>query len=215
MTPSLLAEWMGLLRDTGPRMSDDQKEACARLATVLLCGEQSAVQVFAAEVRRGRAPAEAVDQLRAIERDEQLHEQALHYFCNYLPRPDDVHALKRRAQRFFASLGRTEDIARHFAQIAVLDSAVCKVMWHIENSAVESTSPLRYLAAQIKNDEARHVGVSRRYAASLGLPVQPSEEYDATVDGLITMLDPLGDAFEKVGVDSDRLFTHLRRGRLS
>ena len=205
-------DWHAHLGQVGPRMSDAEMEACARLSTVLLCGEQSAIHIFSAEVRRGRAPAVALDALRAIERDEHLHEWALQAFCDHLPRPGDAHALKRCAQRFFASLGRIEDMARHFGQIAHLDSAVCKIMWHIERSSVERLSPLRWIATRIKNDEARHVGVSRRYAASLGLDSRArDEDRERIAGGLVDMLSPLSDDFEVVGVDTDRLFEHICR----
>lgn len=214
MTPGSYNEWYAHLQNAGPRMSDAEMEACARLVTVLLCGEQSAIQIFSAEVRRGRAPAEALNALRAIEHDEHLHERALRAFCEYLPSPADAHPLKRRAQRFFAGLGRVDDMARHFGQISHLDSAVCKIMSHVEKSTIDSVSPLRRIATQIKYDEARHVSVSRRYAASLGLTSRKRDEDGiATTEGLIDMLDTLTDSFEIVGVDSDRLFTHIRRNR--
>jgi hypothetical protein len=196
-------------------MSDAEMQACARLAIVLLCGEQSAIQIFSAEVKRGRAPAEAINALRAIELDEQLHERALRAFCEYLPRPDDAHALKRRAQRFFAGLGRIDDMARHFGQISHLDSAVCKIMWHIEKSAISSVSPLCQIAAKIKSDEARHVAISRRYASLLGLTSRKRVEDGIAInEKLIEMLDPVAESFEIVGVDSDQLFAHLRKTRL-
>lgn len=214
MNPSTLGDWHAHLQNTGPRMSDSQMEACARLAIVLLCGEQSAIQVFSAEVRRGRAPAEALAGLCAIERDEHLHEQALHAFCEYLPRPAGAHLLKRRAQRFFAGLGRVDDMARHFGQISHLDSAVCKIMWHIENSAIDKASPLRRIATLIKNDEARHVSVSRRYAASLGLTSsERGDDGNVITEGLIDILHELADSFETIGIDSDRLFAHIRKAR--
>ena len=214
MTSGSYDDWYTYLQNAGPLMSDAEMEACARLVTVLLCGEQSAIQIFSAEVRRGRAPAEALNALRAIERDEHLHERALRAFGEYLPSTDDLHALKRRAQRFFAGLGRVNDMARHFGQISHLDSAVCKIMWHVEKSTIDSVSPLRRIATQIKNDEARHVFVSRRYAASLGLtPRQRDDDGVATTEGLIDMLDPLADSFETVGVDTDRLFAHIRKPR--
>jgi hypothetical protein len=195
-------------------MTDTQAEACARLATVLLCGEQSAIQIFSSEIERGRAPTSAVHALRVIEFEEQLHERALCAFCNYLPDASDGHALRRRAQRFFLRLGRIDNVARHFSHIAHLDSAVCKIMRHVENSSIERVSPLCRIAAQIKNDEARHVAVSRKYAALLGLPAQARGEGAATInEGLVEMLMPLADSFEIVGVDSDRLFKQIRRNR--
>ena len=214
MTPHWYDEWHAHLQSAGPRMSDAQAEACARLTTVLLCGEQSAIRIFAAEVRRGRAPADALNALHAIEQDEYLHEQALLAFQNFLPRPDDAHAIKRRAQRFFMGLGRIDDMARHFGQISHLDSAVCKIMWHVENSAIDRVSPLRWIAEQIKYDEARHVGVSRRYASYLGLPsAQANSDNTVIANALADMLEPLGDSFEVVGVDPDRLFAHIREVR--
>lgn len=212
MTPGSFDDWYAHLQSAGPRMSDAEMDAGARLATVLLCGEQSAIQIFSAEVRRGKAPAEALKTLHEIELDENLHEQALRALCEHLPRPDDLHALKRHAQRFFLELGRVGDMARHFGQISHLDSAVCKIMWHVENCAVDSTSPLRRIATQIKVDEARHVSVSRRYAASLGLSKSEQDDDGSEItERLIDMLSVLGDSFEVIGVDSDKLFAHLRK----
>ena len=212
MTPETYTNWFAHLRATGPRMSSRQMDACARLAVVLLCGEQSAIRIFRAEVERGRAPASALNMLIAIEHDELLHERALQSFCDYLPTADDGHSLKRKAQRFFASLGRIDDMARHFGQISHLDRAVCKIMWHVENSTVERVSPLMHLARLIKTDEARHVAVSRRYASALGLTSSRRNEDAARInDGLVEMLHPLADSFEVVGVDSDKLFQQIRK----
>ncbi|MEM9689345.1 MAG: hypothetical protein AAF917_07700 [Pseudomonadota bacterium] len=214
MTPTSYQRWLDYLRRHGPTMSSAEMDACSRLATVLLCGEQSAIRIFAAEVQRGRAPVEVLTALQDIERDEELHEQALSAFTYYLPAADDAHAIKRRAQRFFASLGRAEDPASHFARISYLDSAVCKIMWHIEGSSLNKHSPLRYIASAIKTDEARHVSVSRNYARSLNPEVmRDGDEADAIQQGLVEMLAPLGDSFEVVGVDSDRLFAQLASGK--
>ena len=215
MTPKWYGAWRRELRTLGPRMSDKQLAASAQLTTVLLCGEQSAVRVFAAEVRRGRAPAEALSAMAAIEQEEELHERTLLEFARYLPKLDGLHALKRRSQRFFARLGRTENMARHFGQISHLDSIVCRIMWHMERSELDKRSPLRLIAEQIKRDESRHVSVSRRYAATLGLKPQVRAEDGLRVaEQMIDMLDPLTDAFETVGVDSDRMFASIRRGKL-
>ena len=215
MTPESYSAWHLELQRSGPRMSDLEMEACARLATVLLCGEQSAIQIFSAEVERGRAPVDALNTLRSIEYDEKLHEKALSALCEFLPRPDDTHGLKRRAQRFFAGLARVDDVARHFGQIASLDSAVCKIMWHVERSTIDRLSPLRHIATQIKNDEARHVTVSRDYAVALGLPRHEQQADSRSIgDGLIQMLEPLTASFETVGVDCDRLFASIRRPSL-
>ena len=91
------------------------------LPTMLLCGEQSAVQIFAREVQRGKAPAASLRALAEIEQDELLHERALLSLTDSLPDVTEHHALKRRAQRFFTSLGRVESGAQQFRRIAVLD----------------------------------------------------------------------------------------------
>ena len=210
--PGWYSEWQHELLARGPGMSDSQAEACARLATVLLCGEQSAIHIFAAEVARSReqGASNAWRDLVNIELDEYLHEQALSSFCDYLPQTDDQHRLKRRAQRFFAGLGRVDSLSLHFAQISQLDAAVCKIMYHVEHSDIDAVSPLRLLAGKIKLDEARHVAVSRRYAADMGYSIRAEREDAERVRGqLVEMLQPLGDAFETVGVDSDRLFAHI------
>ena len=212
--PDWYDRWHAELLQSGPRMSDARLEATARLVAVLLCGEQSAIRIFAAEVERSRdrGATAAIRDLCAIEYDEHLHERALQAFCRFLPVPDDGHRLKRRAQRFFAGLGRIEQMSRHFGQISQLDSAVCKIMWHVEQSDVKGTSPLRHLATRIKRDEARHVAVSRHYAKGLGLDGKSRcEDGEQIREKLVEMLQPLATSFEIIGVDSDRLFAHIRR----
>ena len=155
---------------------------------------------------------EALESLHRIEIEEAWHEKALLEFCGFLPKPDDAHRLKRRAQRFFAGLGSDKDIARHFGRISHLDSAVCKIMLQIERSAIPKTSALRWIATQIKHDEAQHVTTSRRYARLLQQPRQQRLDDRAQVlEGLVQMLDPLSDSFELLGIDSDQLFQRLRK----
>ncbi len=208
------ADWHAHLLENGPQMRDAEMEACARLAAVLLAGEQSAIQIFAAEIERQRDTAHeaGLRELISIEHDEHQHELALTTFRDYLPVPDDAHRLKRRAQRFFMSLGRVEPMARHFGQISQLDAAVCKIMYHVEHSELDTVSPLSLLAGHIKRDEARHVAVSKRYANVLGLSKQQRDEDSERIrTGLVDMLEPLGASFETIGVDSDKLFAHLKR----
>jgi hypothetical protein len=206
--------WPDHLAVFADRMSDAQLEATAGLVTVLLCGEQSATKIFAAEISRARdrLAESALSQLIAIENDELIHEQAMAAVAEKLPSSAGLHAHKRRAQRFFAKLGRIDNIGDQFHQITHLDTAVCKIMWHIERSRSPGISPLRALTGQIKKDEARHVAVSKRYASYLDMkPNRSQARGESTSDGLVNMLEPLGSAFETVGVDSDKLFKHLQR----
>ncbi|MEO1204220.1 MAG: hypothetical protein AAFX10_16065 [Pseudomonadota bacterium] len=210
--PDWVAPWTRDLHAHGPRMSDAQLEAAARLTTVLLCGEQSAIQVFAREAMRHRQRRHAVADLIAIERDEHRHEQALTELAGYLPRMPDQHRIKRSAQRFFAGLGRVDGLGQRFAQIGQLDTAVCKVMLHVERGSLPRRSALSRVATSIKADEARHVVVARDYARGLGIDLRAArEEIEHVNHQLVDVLALVADSFEAIGVDCDRLFKHIRR----
>ena len=192
-------------------MRDRELEAAARLVTVLLCGEQSAIRVFAAEVERHRDRRNAVRDLMTIEQDEHRHEQALLDLKTFLPVTPDEHRIKRTAQRFFASLGRVDTIGLRFAQIGQLDTAVCKIMYHVERGSMRPDAALRRVASNIKTDEARHVAVSREYARGLGIDLRATRDRVEYVnDQLVDVLSLAADSFEVLGVDSDRLFAHIR-----
>lgn len=209
--PDWVTPWTRDLLHFGPRMRDRELEAAARLVTVLLCGEQSAIQVFAAEARRQSERRRAVSDLLTIEQDEQHHEQALLDLKTFLPQSSDQHRIKRAAQRFFAGLGRVDDLGLRFAQIGQLDTAVCKIMFHIERGSLGPNAAMRHLASNIKTDEARHVAVSREYARRLGIDLRAARDKVEFVNHqLVDVLALVGDSFEVIGVDSDRLFAHLQ-----
>lgn len=213
--PRWYAKWNAYLAANGDMLGSRHAEAASRLAAVLLAGEQSAISIFSAEVKRRSEAAQTAGlaQLRAIERDEFVHEHCLRNLCRYLPQVDDTHAIRRRAQRFFAGLGRTADMGRHFGQISHLDSAVCRIMWHLEQSELPAASPLALLSTRIKHDEARHVCVSRRHARALGLGARDRGAVGEQVRAdLVSMLAPVGASFEDIGVDADRLFDDIGGG---
>jgi hypothetical protein len=194
-------------------MKTTHREAVARLVPALLCGEQSAVSVFHAEAERLSRKARNVSFsiFRNIEADESLHEAGLQLLCAKLPVPPDLHAIKRRSQRFFLKLGQAKSVKQHFSQVAQLDNAVCILMWHIENSEVGHYPMIGSLIRQIKQDEARHVSISRRHALALG--VSRDEYYalgEQVLCGLTKLLAPVADSFETAGVDTDRLFMRIQ-----
>ncbi len=192
-------------------MRDRELEAAARLVTILLCGEQSAIQVFAAEAKRHGERRHAVRDLLTIEQDEYRHEKALLDLDAFLPMMPAQHRIKRTAQRFFASLGRVDEIGLRFAQIGQLDTAVCKIMYHVERGSMHRDAALRRVASNIKTDEARHVAVSREYARGLGIDLRATRDRVEYVnDQLVDVLSLAADSFEVLGVDSDRLFAHIR-----
>ena len=214
VTKAWFKRWYQVFSDQSLWMNTIHQEALARLVPTLLCGEQSAVAVFHAEAERLSKKVRNVSFsiFRSIEADECLHETGLQMVYAKLPVAPDLHVIKRRSQRFFLKLGQANSVAQHFSQIAQLDSAVCVLMWHIENSVVGCNPMIGSLAGQIKNDEARHVSISRRHALALGVS---RNDYRALGEqvfcGLIGLLTPVADSFESIGVDSDRLFTRLQR----
>jgi hypothetical protein len=214
VTKTWFRRWYKMFSHQSLWMNTVHQEALARLVPTLLCGEQSAVAVFHAEAERLSTKANNVSFsiFQTIEADECLHEAGLQVLCDKLPVVADLHAIKRRSQRFFLKLGQAKSVAQHFSQIAQLDSAVCLLMWHIENSAVGCNPMIGSLTAQIKKDEARHVSISRRHALALGVS---RNEYQALGEqvfcGLTKLLAPVADSFETIGVDSDRLFARLQQ----
>lgn len=211
-------DWEQQLLSHGPGMTDAEMEACAPLLTILLCGEQSAIKIFASEIERSRQSrfptSEAVNhglkQLIEIEQDEQLHEHALQKLAAYFPQATDLHQHRRRAQRFFARLGKNQKMSHHFGQISCLDAAVCKIMWHVERCSLSAASSLKNLATHIKKDEARHVAVSRQYASTLGFDrMKHRDESEYLCSSLVEMLIPAATHFDALGIDPDRLFNHI------
>ncbi|CUS38859.1 conserved hypothetical protein [Candidatus Nitrospira nitrificans] len=198
-------------------MKSKHQEALARLAPALLCGEQSAINLF--RIEDGHLTRKtlhvSVTLLHGIENDETAHEASLQVLRANLPAASDEHAIRRRSQAYFASLGRAETVAHHFGQVSQLDSAVCAIMWYMEHSAVGGNSMLGRLVEHIRHDEARHVSISRRHAFALGLSRDDYSRLGELVRGGLTgMLEHVADSFEDIGIDAGLLFTRIKRGAL-
>lgn len=201
----------------GWRLNHRQQEAVARLMPMLLCGEQSAQFVFNGHAAQLR-PGEGIDvqqALRRIEAEEAVHEIALQTLASTLPPPDDLHRLKRRAQRFYTGLGQGVTLAEHFARIESLDAGVCRIMQALEQGDWVRAPALPLMFEAIKRDEARHVGISRRHAVDLGIDQRTRERQRRLIaDKLVAYLGTEAASFEPLGVDADRLFAGLA-GRAS
>ena len=146
----------------------------------------------------------------SIERDELGHEAVWQSLYGVLPRPADLGPLKRRAALFFARLGRTRTPAEHFAKVSQLDSAVGIIMWHLEHSDAARDPLIEAAAQRIKRDEARHVAISRRYAAALGMPRAEAARLGEQIRGeLVALLQPAALDLEGLGIDPDALFRRI------
>ena len=198
-------------------MNSRHQDALARLVPALLCGEQSAMKLF--QIEGGQLTRQALHVSMAllcgIEHDEAAHEASLQVLRAKLPPAHDEHAIRRRSQAYFAGLGRAGSVAHHFGQVAQLDSAVCAIMWHMQQSAVGGSSMIGRLVERIRHDEARHVSISRRHACALGLSRDDYSRVGELVRGGLTrMLENVADSFEDIGIDAGLLFARIKRGAL-
>ncbi|WP_261836493.1 hypothetical protein [Vibrio ishigakensis] len=202
--------WLEQYQSSEFRFSEAQAAALSRLLPLLVCGEQSSQWVFYNESQRQKVHSietNAQDDFERIVLDEKYHEEALECVRSQLAEPVDILAIKRRSQRFFTSLGARKTIEEHFAQIACLDALVCKLMLFIEKGHLAPQHPFVLLCRAIKQDEARHVSVSKRHALTLGYDKSKWKEMDAVISRrLFELLNTEQAAFSEIGVQLDDIF---------
>lgn len=216
--PAWLSVWRREFAQSKVALSCRQEEAMARLVPLLLCGEQSAIQVFGSEAQRlqGDGWRDSIALLNAIEIDECGHEQALQHLSAMLMVPDDLHRIKRRAQLFYVSIGKTAGLDNHFANISQLDACVALLMHAVANSSLGNGHCIAQLFERIKQDEARHVAVSRQHFLKLGGHKDVFAKTRKTIsNALVTLLRGEADSFENLGIDADQLFATLTKGNYS
>ena len=214
--PAWVDSWRQQISNEKFTISSRHNEALARLMPFLLCGEQSAIQVFGAEVERLRDSSwsKSIRLLKSIESDEYAHEEALQTLSSLLMQPSDLNDIKRRARHFYIRLGNTKGMTEHFARVAQLDACVCIIMNAISNSDLGKNSLATQLVDRIKKDEARHVGVSKKHFHYLGGDETILKRNKRDVSNkLVALLQTEADSFESLGVDSDILFRKLTNAR--
>jgi hypothetical protein len=193
-------------------LADTQFEALGRLVPGLLCGEESAFQVFSREGYRISSREFSQSQALAyrIAAEELEHERLLQVLRGYCPVPGDLVSILRRTRRFFRRIS-SRDIAVHFAGIAALDSSTCIILSTIVKPVSRATV-LTELFNRIRRDEARHVKFSRQHSCRLGAHRSVLECIAIRVrTELVSLLHPLADSFEDLGVDADQLFRRVAR----
>ncbi len=201
---------MSLLSGIG----DKQQEAAARILAVLVCAEESAINIFHHECNRLSPDEKAFNYraLREIESEERVHNWLIHQARDYLPVPDDVPQIRRRTRRLFMRVA-SRDLGTHFARITGLDSGVCISLTALLGSKdVRKHTGFARLIKHIRRDEATHVKKSRDHAVALGFSEDSFHDaYGLTRTGMVGMLEPIAGSFEDMGVDPDRLFGRLLR----
>jgi hypothetical protein len=198
-----------LTRDLS-ELSEVEIAALGRLLPILLCGEESAFQVFWREGRR--IPNTQVSRTRALARriaaEELQHERLLQELRSYCPVPDDIASTLARTRHFFLRMA-SRDPAVHFAMVAALDSGVCVILSALAKPLSRATVLVEILN-RIRSDEARHVRFSRQHSYELGVSTSLLADTAVRVRSeLAALIHPFGNAFEDLGVDADRLFRRV------
>ncbi|MGR5175116.1 hypothetical protein ACPV4B_02055 [Vibrio parahaemolyticus] len=202
--------WLQQYRSTRLVFEKSHQTALSRLLPLLICGEQSSQWVFYNESQRHTSfdmLTVASSDFERIVADEKYHEEALELVHHQLPQPEDILLIKRRSQRFFTELGNRSRFDQHFAQIACLDALVCKLMLAMEKSSLEATHPFVKLCRAIKQDEARHVSLSKYHAVALGFDKNGWKIMERHIGSkLYDLLKTESQAFETLGIVLEDIF---------
>lgn len=197
--------------DLNIRLRDREAQALAELLPLLGCGEEAAAMAFDALADTVSHPG-AGPALAQIAAEERMHDALLRQLQMALPAPSNVRATISASRRFHIRLcvGGT---TAHLARIAALDAAVCTILSRlIRPGTAVATDPVAFTVfRRIRDDEARHVALSRRLALAGADAVVLRDIGAATRGSLADILVLAAPAFDALGVDPDALDRSLRR----
>ncbi len=194
------------VRPVQHRLKDEQSEALAQLLQILCCGEESAVFAFQRLAGRDSLLQESQQQLLRIAREEEGHELLLCGLRAGLPAPPKDLGLQARLRRFFLSL-ESRDAGIHFARLAALDSAVCKILGELQSARgyVRGQPQISQIFGRIHREEANHVHTALVLGQEFLNRGKFLQEMESTRLRLSALLMQRADAFEGMAVDPDRL----------
>jgi hypothetical protein len=193
-------------------LDEQTAEALAGLLPLLCCGEEAAVLGFDRLGRAGVLEPALRSTLRQIADDERRHDAMLHGLRAALPARTLDRAVHHRARHFHLSLPRGGTIL-HLARIAGLDAAVCTILSRLlrPGAAISRDDSVRAVLTHIRQDETRHVMVSRGIAL-VAADRQAVRNAAAEARGALAELLAHGaDSFEALGVDPARLLSDIER----
>ncbi len=194
----------------GLRSSD--MEAISRVLAIMVCAEESAINVFQLESERLNASqsAAAKRQLLEIASEERVHDWLIQRTRRCFPTPDDLPQLRSRARQLFMRIA-SRDYGEHFARISGLDSGVCMCLSHLLRAqSIRASQGLSQLFRHIRQDESGHVKVGRQYAIACGFgKADFGRAYALSRERLTDLLSTIADSFEAIGADPDVLFKNL------
>jgi hypothetical protein len=182
--------------------------ALATLVPLLGCGEEAAALAFDGLAEGADTSVERYA-LQGIAAEERVHDVLLVQLAASLPAIDAT-AIRRKARRFHITLARGGG-GQHLARIAAIDAAVCTILSRLlrAGTPISRDTAIRTMLARIRRDEARHVAISRQIARRSSDNIR-----DTGADARSALADILtigADAFERLAVDPDQLFTDIRR----
>lgn len=187
-------------------------QALSDLLPLLLCGEASAEVVFTEAVE---ALPETVgpalrSELKQIAKDEFHHGRWLATLRDRLPPPTDGDGALRAAH-FLRKL-QSRDLGVQLARVAALDAGACQIFKELmqPGTVTSQYAGLANLFRRLLRDEGRHVRVTTRCAAALGVSSERMKvERQEVWRRLAELLTPGAQAFQNLGVDVRRLLDHL------
>jgi len=184
-------------------------EALVSLLPLLASSEDAAASAFARLACEPEAE-HAAQTLAAIAREEARHLRWVESVGARLGAHQQRSS--RPVQRFHLRIGRGE-LAERLATVAAVDSAACLIFASLlaPGRPLSRERTLARVFARIHREEARHVRVARVLALPLAVPARLRTAAATAREGLAELLVSSGDAFERLGVDADRLLTNIRR----
>jgi hypothetical protein len=186
--------------------------ALATLLPLLGCGEEAASLAFDGLAHHYRDDDATSRALTAIARDERVHDVLIGAMLHALPDVPADRALLQDARHFHIVMARGGS-GLHLARIAALDAAVCVLLGRLlrEGRSLAVLHMVAPVLNRIRNDEARHVRLSRRLALDLGTSSAMRDVAAEAREALADMLSPVGEALEVLGVDAGSLDRDIRR----
>ena len=195
--------------DAPLRLTDQAAMALADLAPLLGCGEEAAAIAFDA-LAQGSEDAAAATALRLIGEEERIHDALIAGLREALPAPQAGGMWLRTSRRFHANLS-AGGATSHLARIAALDSAVCLVLSRLtaRGTPIARDPALAAVLTRIRDDEARHVKVSRRLALARSEAGHLREIAAEARVALAASLALAAASFEALGVDPAILLSDI------
>ncbi len=191
-------------------LDETPARAFATLIPLLGCGEEAAALAFDG-LADSQANDFATEALHRIALEERVHDHLMRQLAFSLPEVPQFDTMMRAARRFHIELGRG-DPSLHLARIAALDSAVCLILSRlIRDGTPIHGDPASYaIVRRIRDDEARHVQVSRTVARATGKRSVMNDAAAAARDALASILMFASDSFDTLKVDPAALERDVR-----